>query len=157
MTTIYQQLGEVAGIRRAVDAFYERLQADAQLAHHFADVDMARLRRHQAALLCAITGGPIGYDGLELAEAHAHLTITDRDFTRVAGHLVAVLEEAWVERNAVSAVVATLSTHREEIVTEPAAAAARAAARPGRECGGERGGDRRRAAAGELRRGRGAR
>jgi len=117
MPTIYQQLGAGPGIRKAVDAFYDRVQADTQLAHYFTGVDMERLRWHQAALLSTITGGPAKYEGRDLAVAHAHLDITAEDFMRVAAHLAAVLEAAGASTASVDAVIGALAAHKDEIAT----------------------------------------
>jgi hemoglobin len=117
MPNIYEQLGAGPGIRKAVDAFYDRVQADAQLAHYFAGVDMERLRWHQATLLCTITGGPAKYEGRDLAVAHAHLDITAEDFMRVAAHLAAVLEAAGASTASVDAVIGALAAHKDDIAT----------------------------------------
>lgn len=121
MPTIYQQLGAGPGIRKAVDAFYDRLLADGQLAHYFTGVDLERLRWHQATLLSTITGGPAKYEGRDLAVAHAHLDITAEDFMRVAAHLAAVLEAAGgISTATVDAVVGALAAHKDEIATADA-------------------------------------
>jgi hemoglobin len=117
MPTIYEQLGTGPGIRKTVDAFYDRLLADPQLMHYFAGVDLERLRWHQAALLSTVTGGSARYEGRELAAAHAHLNVTAGDFMRVVGHLVAVLEAAQLGSASIDAVVGALATHKAGIVT----------------------------------------
>jgi hemoglobin len=117
MPTIYQQLGAGPGLRKAVDAFYDHVQADTLLAHYFEGIDMERLRWHTATLLSTITGGPAKYDGRDLAVAHAHLNITSEDFMRVAGHLAAVLEAAGASSASVDAVIGALAAHKDEIAT----------------------------------------
>jgi hemoglobin len=115
--SLYARLGQEAGIGTAVEQFYERVVADPQLAHHFNDVDLPRLRRHQAALLVQVTGGPVGYSGRDLATAHAGLEITPDDFDRVVGHLVATLTALGVSAEDIGAVGAALSEHRDDIIT----------------------------------------
>ena len=115
--SLYQRLGQEVGIRTAVDDFYARLVADPQVAPFFEGIDLARLRRHQTALLSQVTGGPVEYSGRELAAGHAGLGITDADFDRVVGHLVATLTDLGVSEDDIGAVGAALGAHRGEIVT----------------------------------------
>jgi hemoglobin len=120
--SLYERLGQEVGIRTAVDDFYRRVVADPQLAPFFEGTDLAQLRRHQAALLVQVTGGPVGYSGRDLATGHAGLGITADDFDRVVGHLVDTLTELGVSAEDIGAVGAALTAHRDEIVAEPAPA-----------------------------------
>ena len=115
--TLYERLGEEVGIRTAVDDFYVRVVADPQLAPFFEGIDLARLRRHQTALLVQVTGGPVEYSGRDLAAGHAGLGITPADFDRVVGHLVATLTALGVSSEDIGDVGAALTAHRDEIVT----------------------------------------
>lgn len=115
--TLYESLGEVDGIRAAVDAFYERVLADPELAGYFQDVDMNSLRRHQTDMLVTATGGPRQYTGQDMAEAHDGLNITSAAFDRVVGHLGATLVAAGAGDDSIAAVVAALSPLRSSIVS----------------------------------------
>jgi hemoglobin len=115
--TLYERLGEEVGIRTAVDDFYVRVVADPQLAPFFEGIDLARLRRHQTALLVQVTGGPVEYSGRDLAAGHAGLGITPADFDRVVEHLVATLTALGVSSADIGEVGAALTAHRDEIVT----------------------------------------
>src|SRR3954454_12744 len=117
LMSLYARLGQEAGIGTAVEHFYERVVADPQLAHHFTDVDLPRLRRHQTALLVQVTGGPVEYSGRDLAAGHAGLGITPADFDRVVGHLVATLTDLGVSAEDIGEVGAALTAHRDDIVT----------------------------------------
>lgn len=114
--SIYEQLGREHGIARAVQHFYERVVADPQLAPYFADTDMTTLRRHQTALLVQVTGGPVQYEGRDLARAHAGLGITGEDFDKVVGHLAGTLTDLGVPADVVGQVGGALVAHRDEIV-----------------------------------------
>jgi len=118
--SLYERLGETAGIRTAVDDFYRRVVGDDQLAHYFTGVDLGRLRTHQAALLVQVAGGPVQYSGRDLDVAHQGLQITPEAFDRVVGHLVATLTDLGVAEADIAAVGEALTAHRDEIVaTEP--------------------------------------
>jgi hemoglobin len=121
--SLYQRLGQEAGIGTAVDDFYVRVVGDPQLAPYFDGVDLPRLRRHQTALLVQVTGGPVEYSGRDLAEGHSGLDITPSAFDRVVAHLVATLTDLGVPAEDIAAVGEALTAHRDDIVTaaEPAA------------------------------------
>lgn len=115
--SIYDRLGREQGIRTAVDDFYERVVGDPELKPYFDGIDMGRLRGHQAKLLVQVTGGPVEYDGRELAVAHRDLAITSENFDRVVGHLVDTLEDLGVSQDDIGEIGAALIAHRDEIVT----------------------------------------
>ncbi|NIZ91546.1 group 1 truncated hemoglobin [Kineosporiaceae bacterium B12] len=119
--SIYEQLGREHGIAKAVQHFYERVVADPQLAPYFTGTDMTTLRRHQTALLVQVTGGPVQYEGRDLAKAHAGLGITSEHFDRVVGHLAGTLTDLGVPADVVGTVGGALAAHRDEIVEQPVA------------------------------------
>jgi len=85
--TLYERLGGEAGIEAVVDEFYDRVLSDESLQHYFEGTDTDELREHQRAFLTMVAGGPAEYDGDDMRQAHAHLAISEADFTSVAGHL----------------------------------------------------------------------
>jgi hemoglobin len=115
--SLYERLGQDQGIRAAVDEFYVRVTGDPELKPYFDGVDMGRLRAHQAKLLIQVTGGPVQYDGRDLAVAHDDMGITGPDFDRVVGHLAGTLEDLGVAQEDIGQVGAALTAHRDEIVT----------------------------------------
>ncbi|WP_138759207.1 group I truncated hemoglobin [Modestobacter altitudinis] len=115
--SLFERLGQEAGIGTAVDDFYVRVVADPQLAPYFEGIDLPRLRRHQTALLSQVTGGPVEYSGRDLAAGHAGLGITPEDFDRVVGHLVGTLTALGVSGEDIGAVGEALTAHRDDIVT----------------------------------------
>lgn len=119
MPTLFDRLGREGGITRAVDDLYNRLVADPRLQHYIANVDMRRLRAHQAKFLVAATGGPKTYDGADMAAAHQHLHITGDAFDQVVGHLVETLADAGLDADVIAEVLATLAPLRGAIVSPP--------------------------------------
>ena len=112
----FDRIGGAAVVRLAVEKFYARVTGDAELAHYFAGIDLSRLKRHQAALLTQLLGGPGRYEGRDLAEAHKRLRVTGADFDRVTGHLVATLHELSTPLDIVDSLTATLAGVRSQIV-----------------------------------------
>ena len=115
--TLYETLGAEAGIRAAVDEFYDRVVADPRLATYFDGVDMVGLRRHQVEMLSAATGGPKSYTGAEMAAAHAGRNIDNEAFDRVVGHLQDTLISLGVHEQTITTVLGALSPLRSDIVT----------------------------------------
>ena len=94
--TIYDEIGGLPAVSAAVDIFYDKVVADAQLAPYFTGTSIGKLKGHQRSFLITALGGPAVYRGGEVGPAHAHLGITGDHFDRVVGHLVATLTELGV-------------------------------------------------------------
>ena len=118
--SLYEQIGGDAGMTSLVDELYRRILDDAQLRPFFDGADMARIKRHQAALLTTVLGGPHPYTGRDLADAHTRLDITDGDYQRVGDHLVGVLADIGAEVPVVDKVVRALVDVRPQIVKDTA-------------------------------------
>jgi truncated hemoglobin YjbI/DNA-binding winged helix-turn-helix (wHTH) protein len=86
-------VGGTAGLRSAVELLYLRLVDDPHVAHHFRDVDLPRLKRHQVLMLASLLGSPEPYSGRHLARAHQGLGITSEEYRRVLDHLEEVVTE----------------------------------------------------------------
>lgn len=121
--SIFDSIGGAPAVSVAVDKFYERVLADAQLAHYFAGVDIDKLKSHQRAFIAAAIGGPNVYRGRDMATAHAELGITDPDFDAVVGHLVSTLTELGVPNEIIADIGNALAPLRSDIVSVPASRA----------------------------------
>lgn len=113
----YTAVGGAAAISSVVDLFYQGVLADPRLTGYFADTDLARLKRHQVQLVSQVMGGPVSYEGADLAQAHRGRGITEADFGRVVEHLVAALEVHSVPTDITGRVVAALGATQDDIVT----------------------------------------
>jgi hemoglobin len=68
---LYDDVGGAPAIRAALDAFYSRVLADSTLSPFFLGVDIGRLKETQERFFAMALGGPAGYTGRGLHEAHA--------------------------------------------------------------------------------------
>jgi truncated hemoglobin YjbI len=125
--TIYERIGGRTAVRRAVDEFYRRMTADAAFAPLFRDVDMDALHGHQVAVLSLLAGGPNrtlcpDLPSLRdlLVRAHGRLGVSDSDFDRMAGHLVASLRQLSVDEGDIETLAKGLEEFREHIVSATA-------------------------------------
>jgi hemoglobin len=89
--SLYERLGGRDAVDAVVDEFYDRVLADERVEHHFEGVDVAALRAHQKQFVAAAAGGPVEYDGRDMAAAHAGLDVTGEEFAVVVDHLDAAL------------------------------------------------------------------
>jgi hemoglobin len=119
-TTDYDRIGGGPAVSAVVARFYEAVLADPALAPYFTGVDMTALRRHQVLLLSQVMGGPVEYDGRELAEVHAGHNITDEAYDKVVDHLVGALKEAGVDDDILGRLGQVVAGLRADIVTSTA-------------------------------------
>ncbi|HVW79598.1 MAG TPA: group 1 truncated hemoglobin [Mycobacteriales bacterium] len=122
--SIYDAIGGAGAVSAAVDNFYVRVMADADLAPYFDGIDMAKLKAHQRMFISAALGGPEPYQGRRMAVAHAGLDITDAEFDAVVGHLAATLIDLGVDAGTIEQIAGALAPLRADIVARPQAAAA---------------------------------
>ena len=86
--SLYDRLGGVYPIATVVDDFIDRLLVNGTLNANPAikeardRVPAPGLKFHVTALVCEVTGGPCKYTGRDMKTAHAHLNITQREWTR---------------------------------------------------------------------------
>lgn len=118
MGSLFDEIGDAATLRTAVNLFYQRVLADPRLAPWFAKVDMTRLRAHQLAFLAAALGGPNLFNGRDIAQAHAGLKITDEAFDELLGHLATTLRDLGTDPAVVARVVRRLEALRTAVVEE---------------------------------------
>jgi hemoglobin len=118
--SLYDSLGQQAGITTAVDQFYVRVLGDPSLAPYFAGADVDKVKEHQVGLLSTVSGGPEAYSGRSMELSHRHLGVTDDAFDKVVGHLGATLDDLGVDPDVRDQVAAVLVAQREHIVTVPA-------------------------------------
>ena len=116
-TTFYERIGGGAALQLAVSEFYELVVADEELKEFFAETDMTQLKKHQAALLASVLGGPSAYEGRDMVDAHTGLGITERQFLLVRDYLVSVLWRLHVPEDIIEAVTSTVVSLKGSIVT----------------------------------------
>ena len=115
--SLYEKYGGYASLNQVVRNFYDDVVNSPGLAHYFESTDMESLIRHQTAFLSQALGGPVEYSGRELLHAHAHLRVTDRDFSEVAQLLSENLLDAGVEVGDVDLILGEIAKFQSDIVT----------------------------------------
>ncbi|ELY93683.1 globin [Natrialba taiwanensis DSM 12281] len=90
---------------------------DERVTYYFEDIDMQRVRIHQAQFISSVTGGPVGYSGGEMETAHEGMGITSTEFDAIAAHLNDALVLFDVDDEGRQAVLEEIESYRSNIVT----------------------------------------
>ncbi len=118
--SLYERLGAQT-LERAVYLFYDRVLADTRLKPFFKNVDTRTLARHQRQLLMTVTGGPDGYSGRSLREAHSKLVtekgLNDTHFDAIGEVLKKTLEELDVDNSIIQEILTIVESTRNEVLS----------------------------------------
>ena len=113
---LYHDLGEMEGITKVVDLFFQRINNDARINTLFLKVDHNDLRRLVIEQFCAASGGPCTYTGRSMEESHSGLNLTNKDFDAFVGDLVDAMNDANVTKPAQKKLLAILGPMRPQVV-----------------------------------------
>lgn len=89
--SLYERLGGHTGVGALVEAFYDSVMRDPELAPFFKHVRSDRLHDMQTAFFAAALGGPVDYSGPSIGRAHKGLGIKLRHVQRFVQHLFETL------------------------------------------------------------------
>jgi hemoglobin len=78
--SLYQALGEKAGIRAVMDDLVQRLATDPRTTSLFTDTNRAQLASQLTDQSCQLTGGPCSYKGPDMKTAHEDMKLTQAHF-----------------------------------------------------------------------------
>ena len=115
---LFEKYGGIKTIASVVHDFYDDILADPSLSPLFAGVNMNALIEHQVVLLSQYLGGPAGYQGRSLEQAHSHMAISNEQFDRVAEHLANNLTDHGVEPADLATILEIVAATRSDIVNE---------------------------------------
>ena len=93
MSTVYEQLGGFATVRKVVMEFYNRVLDDENVAFYFQNTDMERQIDHQTQFISMLLGGPASFTDKHLEAVHARLNIKDGHFDTIKEILGETLED----------------------------------------------------------------
>jgi hemoglobin len=117
--SLYQALGQKAGITQLSDDFVTRLVANARMKPFFEKTNLPHFKLQLADQICVVSGGPCVYKGADMKSAHANFDIAKADFNV----LVEVLQQSMTskgisfrEQNRLLALLAPM--HREVITVK---------------------------------------
>ena len=114
--SLYERIGGQPAIDAAVEIFYKKVLADKRVNHFFEDINMNKQRGKQKAFLAAALGGPVPWKGKDMRKAHASLDLKESDFSTIAEHLQATLEELKVDAKLIGEVMTVVATTKNAVL-----------------------------------------
>lgn len=116
--TLCDRLGGPAFLTEIADELVEGSRTDPASAHHFAKVNVKRLKQQLGLQLCAVTDGPCVYDGDDMKEVHAGQGIDQADFYRMVERLRRILDAHGVGAREKNELLARLAPMKRDVVTK---------------------------------------
>lgn len=118
--SLFERLGGDEAVEAAVDIFYSKVMSDETLKPFFEGVDMDKQAFMQRVFLTTAFGGPQGYTGKGLREAHKRLVeekgLGAAHFAAVAGHLKQTLEDLDVPAEMIDEVMTIAASTQDDVL-----------------------------------------
>ncbi len=118
---LFDRLGGIPGITAVVDNTLARAAQDRRIGARFANANMSRLRNGLIEQVCAGSGGPCRYRGLDMRSAHRGMGITAQEFDALVEDLGVVLHQFRMPTRDQQELLALFVATKPEIVEHPAA------------------------------------
>ena len=122
---LYDRLGGLRGITVVVDDFIDRLVTNDILNRNPA-INAGRtnspppyLKFYVSQLVCEVTGGPCKYTGKSMKDAHAHLNISEKEWSVMAGEFKKSLDKFNVSAAEQKELFDIVGTTKADIVVRP--------------------------------------
>tara|TARA_B100001250_G_scaffold363828_1_gene343425 strand:- start:89 stop:523 length:435 start_codon:yes stop_codon:yes gene_type:complete len=116
--TLYQALGQKAGITALVDDFVGRVLRDERIKHHFKDTNPKALKDSLSDQFCQLSGGPCKYEGADMKAAHADMGIRKHEFNALVEDLQAAMDARGIPFTQQNRLLALLAPMHRDIITE---------------------------------------
>lgn len=115
--SLYERLGGEQGLRKIVNDILEKNFSNPKIGHHFKNVDMDKLKQLVFEFFSMGIGGPHIYTGRDMRSAHAHLGISQRDFSLGNDDVSEALKENGVSKAEIDEVIGILNSMKGDVVT----------------------------------------
>ena len=114
--SLYQALGQRAGIQKIVEGMLLHIAKDDRIFKYFAKVDIVRTRDKLVERFCVEAGGPCTYTGDTLAEVHKGMRINRSDFNALVENLIASMDDQHIPVATQNRFIARLAPQRGEVI-----------------------------------------
>lgn len=114
--SLYDRLGGKDAIKAVVDEFVGIAAADTRINKKFAKTNIDRLKFELVEQLCAATGGPCKYTGLDMKKAHKNMGVTAGEFNALVEDLVKALDKFNVKDKEKNELLGALGPMKPDIV-----------------------------------------
>jgi hemoglobin len=117
--SLYQSLGERAGLVQLMDNFVPRLLANARIAAFFKDTNLTQLKSQLADQVCQVAGGPCQYKGADMKTVHAEMDVGASHFNALVEDLQAAMDAQGIPFRVQNRLLALLAPMHRDIVAPP--------------------------------------
>jgi hemoglobin len=114
--SLYQALGEQAGLTRIVEGMLLNIAKDPRIVGHFKDVDITLLRDKLVQQFCVESGGPCQPAADSMEEVHKGLHLTRSDFNALVEDLTDAMETQDIPVPTQNRLLARLAPMRGQII-----------------------------------------
>lgn len=114
--SLYDRLGGKGAITAVVDDFIGNVAADKRINGRFANANIPHLKEKLVEQICAGSGGPCSYTGLDMKTAHAGMKITEAEFGALVEDLVKTLDKFKVPAQEKNELLGVLGPMQKDIV-----------------------------------------
>ena len=114
--SLYERLGGLDAIKAVVGEFAARVLADERINKKFAKTNAARLTHFLVEQVCAATGGPCQYTGMNMKKAHRNMKVTEGEFNALVEDLVKALDKFNVPEAEKTELLTALGSMKADIV-----------------------------------------
>jgi hemoglobin len=115
--TLYEQLGEKAGLSRVASRLVDYSIADPRIAEAFTQTNVPRLKGLLTLFFCKTAGGPCTYPGRDMVEAHKGIGIRDVHFNALVENLQRALDAEGIGFATQNAFLARLAAMHGDVVS----------------------------------------
>ena len=114
--SLYDRLGGKGAITAVVDDFVGNVAADKRINGRFANANIPHLKEKLVEQVCAGSGGPCSYTGLDMKTAHTGMKITEAEFGALVEDLVKTLDKFKVPAQEKNELLGVLGPMQKDIV-----------------------------------------
>ncbi|MCD5995135.1 group 1 truncated hemoglobin [Pseudomonas sp. CDFA 602] len=114
--SLYQDLGQRAGIQRIVEGMLLNIAKDERIVERFRKVNIVRLRDKLVEQFCVEAGGPCRYTGDSMAESHKGQNLTPSDFNALVEDLIDAMDAEKIPVPVQNRLIARLAPMRGEVI-----------------------------------------
>lgn len=115
--SLYNKLGEKAGITKVVDTFIGNVAGDSRINAMFASTNIPRLKMLLVEQVCEASGGPCKYTGRDMKASHAGMGVNRTHFNALVEDLQAALSTEGVPFGVQNELLSVLAPMYRDIVT----------------------------------------
>lgn len=114
--SLYNQLGEKAGITKVVDTFVGNIAKDARINGMFASTNIPRLKTLLVEQVCEVSGGPCKYTGRDMKASHTGMGVNRTHFNALVEDLQAAMSTEGIPFGVQNELLAVLAPMYRDII-----------------------------------------